>query len=187
MTLDLLRYAVFAVFAAASVIALGSWVIRTRRINPFSAPAQLIRRVSDPVLQPIERWQHRRGGNPQHAPWWLLGGAIVGGIVVISLAEWLAVLLARTAGAARGGPRGIVRLVVDYAGRLVMLAILVRVIGSWLGVFRYNRWMRPAYWLTDWVIEPLRKVVPPLGPIDITPFIAWLIVWFVHGWLMGII
>lgn len=183
---DLLRYGVFAVFVGATLIAVGSWAVRTRLINPFGTPARLMRQISDPILLPIERWQHRRGGNPQAAPWWLLGGAVVGGIVVITLADWLALQFARAAGATRGGPRGLFRLVVYYAGQAVLLAIIIRVIASWLGVFRYNRWMRPVYALTDWVIEPLRKIIPPLGPIDITPIIAWFGIRIVLDWLLRV-
>lgn len=187
MTLELLRYTVFVVFVGATGIALGSWAVRTRRINPFSPVARVIRQISDPVLLPIERWQHRRGGNPQHAPWWLLGFAVVGGIVLITLAEWLLTQAARAAGAARGGPRGLLRLAVYYAGQLVLLAIIVRVVASWLGAFRYNKWMRPVYLLTDWVVEPLRRIIPPIGMIDLSPIIAWFAIRLVLGWLMQVL
>jgi len=48
------------------------------------------------------------------------------------------------------------------------------VIASWFGLFRYSRWIRPAYILTDWIVEPLRRVVPPLGTMDVSPLVAWL-------------
>ncbi|HLZ46338.1 MAG TPA: YggT family protein, partial [Gemmatimonadales bacterium] len=46
------------------------------------------------------------------------------------------------------------------------------VIASWFGQFRYSRWIRPAYFLTDWLVEPLRRIVPPLGGLDLTPLVA---------------
>ncbi|MFQ6045698.1 MAG: YggT family protein [Gemmatimonadales bacterium] len=186
--LDLLRYAGFAVFALAAVIAFGSWAVRTRRINPFSTVGQALRRMSDPVLTPLETWLHRRGGNPQNAGWWLLGISIVGGIVVITFAEWLVVVSARIGGAAARGPRGILRLLVYYAGQVVVIALIARVIGSWFGVGRYNRWMRPAYLLTDWLVEPLRRIVPPFGMIDASPLVAFLLLQFlILPLLLGIL
>ncbi len=176
--LEALRYTVFAVFVAAAAIAFGARAVQTRRINPFGRWARILRGVADPVLRPIERWQLRRGGNPQNAPWWLLGFALVGGILTITLAEWFAVMGARIGGALSGGVRSTLRLLVYYAGRLVILALIVRVIGSWFGVGRYNRWMRPAYRLTDWIVEPLRRVIPPIGFIDVTPIVAWLLIQF---------
>ncbi len=176
--LEALRYTVFAVFVTAAAIALGARAVQLRRINPFGRLARIVRTVGDPCLRPIERWQLRRGGNPQNAPWWLLGFALVGGILAITLAEWFALMAARIGGALSGGVRDTSRLLLYYAGQLVILALVVRVIGSWLGLGRYNRWMRPAYRLTDWIVEPLRRVIPPIGFIDVTPIVAWLLIQF---------
>jgi YggT family protein len=187
LALALLRDAVFVAFLAASFVAFGSWAVRTRAINPFGYLARTIRRLSDPVIDPIERWQLKRGGNPQHAPWWLLGGVVVGGIVLVSGSQWLAGQLERVSYAARVGPRGLLRLVVYYAFRLVILALIVRVIGSWIGLFRYNRWIRWSYVLTDWIVEPLRRVVPPIGMIDITPLVAWFLLVILERIVMGIL
>jgi len=56
-----------------------------------------------------------------------------------------------------------VQLIVDLAYRILFAALIVRVIAAWFGMFRYSRWIRPAYILTDWMVEPIRRVVPPLG------------------------
>lgn len=168
-------------------MAVGSWAVRSRRINPFSGAARLIRNLTDPAIDPIERWQLKRGGNPQHAPWWLLGITVVAGILVITVAQWLAVQLVRTTFAWQTGPRGLLRLAIYYLGQLVLIALIVRVVASWFGLFGYSRGMRPVYFLTEWIVGPLRKIVPPLGMIDITPLIAWLLMQFVLGWLMRVI
>ena len=175
---EALRYAVFVLFAASAGVALGSWAIRTRRLNPFSRSGQFIRRTSDAVLGPIEAWQLKRGGNPQNAPWWLLSGSVVGGIVLITLAEWLAGVLARFGGAVSRGPGGIIRFLLSLVVVLLLIAVFVRVVGSWFGMGRYNRWTRWAYKLTDWIIRPLRQIIPPIGFVDISPFIAWFLLLF---------
>lgn len=185
--MEALRYAVFAAFVASALIALGSWAVRTRRISPFTGLARLIRTLTDPIINPTERWVLRRGGNPQNAPWWLLGAVVVGGIVVITVAQWLVVVGARASFAVQTGPRGLLRLVVYYAGQAVLIALIVRVIGSWLGFFRYSRWMRPFYFLTDWIVEPLRRIIPPLGMFDITPLVAWIVIRIALSALMGVL
>lgn len=183
-SLLLLRYIVFGAFAASLLIGLGSWAVRTRRINPFSGPARLIRSLTDPVVNPMERWLLRQGGNPQHAPWWLVGVVVVGGILLITLAQWLLSQAGQASFWVQRGARGWVRLVVYYGGQLVLLALLVRVVASWLGWGRYNRWIRPAYLLTDWVVEPLRKIIPPLGMFDLSPLVAWLLIGLALRWLL---
>lgn len=170
-----LRFVVLAAFLITLALTVGSWAVTTRRIERFGRAARWIRRLSDPLLQPIERFLVRRGRNPQHAPWWLLGFVIVGGIVALTVAQWLLATAATVVVAAGSGPNGIVRLVVYLCGQAVLLALIVRVVGSWFGVGRYNRWMRPAYTLTDWIVRPLQRFVPPFGIIDITPLVAWLL------------
>lgn len=187
MILEVLRYTVFGVFVGSGAVALASWAVRTRRISPFSTTGQAIRKLTDPVLSPIEIWQLRRGGNPQNAGWWLLGLSLVGGILVITLAEGVIGVLLRMARAAAAGPRQLVRFLLYATGQLVSFALIARVIGSWFGVGRYNRWMRHAYTLTDWIVEPLRRMVPPIGMIDITPFVAWILLQLILGILMGVV
>ncbi len=184
---ELLRFAVFAVFVLTAAVAFGSWAIRTYRIKPSSAFGQAIQKLTDPILAPIETWQLRRGGNPHNAGWWLLGIGLVGGIVGVTVVDWLGMQLVRTAGAASTGPRGILRLFVYYATQLLRLALLIRVAGSWFGAGRYNRWVRWAYTLTDWIVEPLRKIIPPFGMIDFTPLIAWFAILIVRGWLIALL
>jgi YggT family protein len=179
IVVDVLRWMTFAVFAASALAALGSWAVRTRRIAPHSGTGRAIRRLTDPVLHPMERMLIRRGSNPQNAGWWLVGAALVGGIVLISLARWLVLQGLRFGAAGSYGPRAVIALVIYYAGQLVIIALIVRVIGSWFGIGRFNRWMRPAYFLTDWIVQPLRKVIPPIGMIDITPIVAWALIQFV--------
>jgi len=48
---------------------------------------------------------------------------------------------------------------VGIAASLLMLSIMIRVIGSWLGAGRYRRGMKPFYFLTDWIVEPIRRRV----------------------------
>ncbi len=184
---DLLRFSVFGVVLFSAAVALGDWALRTRRINPFGRAARIVRRVTDPVLSPFETWLLRRGGNPQNAGWWLLGVGIVGGILLLSATQWLVVQAARASSQTVQGPRGLARLMVYYASQLILLALIARVIGSWFGVGRYNRWMRPAYVLTDWLVRPLRRVVPPIGMVDITPIVAWFLLLVVRSWILSVL
>jgi len=175
LILELVRGLAFGVVVICTFVAFGSWAVLTRRINPFSSTGQTIRRLTDPILRPVEYWLRKRGGNPRNAAWWILGGSVLGGILLITLTEWAIAQAARISMAGAAGPRGVLRLVVYYAGQVVIIALIARVIGSWFGVGRFNRWMKPAYLLTDWIVEPLRKIVPPIGMIDITPLVAWFL------------
>jgi YggT family protein len=173
----LIRYIVFGVFVAAAVLAFVSWLMRTRKISPFSAVGRGVRQVTDPFLRLIERQVVRRGGNPAQAGWWLVIAVAILGVLVVSLAQWVAQSWDDLTSAARVGRRATLLLAVGVAYDVLFFAILVRVIASWLGAFRYSRWMRPVYWLTDWIIEPIRRLLPAMGPFDFSPLVALLLLW----------
>src|SRR5919109_2838971 len=132
----------------ACVVALTAWAVRTRRLSPFGAWPRLMRKLGDPVLRPVERRVIQAGGSPQDAPLWLIGVVIVGGLVVLSLTQWLIGAVVRFSYLADAGPRAWLRVLVSGAFSLVMAALFIRVIASWFGVGPYRRWIRPFYWLT---------------------------------------
>jgi YggT family protein len=80
-----------------------------------------------------------------------------------------------------------VATLVSFMFTVLMTAILIRVIGSWLGIGPYNRWMRPVYVLTNWLVDPIRRILPPLGMIDFSPMVAWLVLYVVRGFVMGLL
>lgn len=181
------RILVIAALAYACVVALTHWATRTRRINPFGAWARFIRKLSDPVLLPLERRIIRFGGSPQNAPLWLLGVVIGTGLLLLSLTSWLIGTAAGIMVLAQGGARVWARVLVDAVFTLLMAAIFIRVIGSWIGIGPYNRWMRPMYVLTNWLIDPIRRILPPMGMIDFSPMVAWLVLLVVRGFVRGML
>lgn len=181
------RYAVIGIFALGAGAALGSWLVRTRRVSPFSGLGRLLRSATDPVMRPVETRVVRLGGNPVNAGWWLVVGLAVAGVVVLSLLGWVLVTAQTTYWAFTGGPREIARLVVQAVYRVLILAIIVRVIGSWIGMFAYSKWTRPAYVLTDWLVNPIRRVLPPFGMFDLSPLLAWMVLWLLKTFVLMVL
>lgn len=181
------RVFVVAALVYATIVALTHWAVRRRRIAPFGAWPRLVRRVSDPVLLPLERRVIRFGGSPQDAPLWLLGIVIVGGLILLSLVNWLLGLVGTVGALAYASPRDWIRILVSWAFSLVMLAIFIRVIASWFGVSEFRRWMRPLVLLSDWIIRPIRRVLPQTGMIDFSPMVAWLVLWVARGFVLGVL
>ena len=171
------RGLVVAVFAYAVVVAATHWAVRSRRLNPFGGWARFVRRISEPVLRPLERRILRAGGSPPDAPLWLLGIALVGGLVLISLMRWAIGFTYELGALAQAGPRDWLIAAVSWVFRILMIALLVRVIGSWFSVSPYAKWMRPFIMLTEWLLEPLRRLLPPFGPLDLSPMVAYLLLW----------
>lgn len=187
MILNLLRYTVFVVFCVACLVALASWLVRTKRVSPFGPLGRTLRNLSERVLRPVEVKVVQLGGRPGSAGWWLVISTAVLGVLLITLAQWFITAFANTESAWRSGPRGVVSLLLITVYRVLVFALIVRVVGSWFGAFRYSWWAGPAYRLTDWIVEPLRRVLPPFGPFDWTPLAAWLVLWVVHALLQRLL
>jgi YggT family protein len=175
------RYVVVAALAYAAIVALTHWAVRRRTIGPFGAWPRFVRRISDPILLRLERRVIRLGGSPQDAPLWLLGGVIVVGLILVSLVRWLVGMAFGMATLAGAGPRAWLQVAIGALFSLLMAAILVRVLASWFGISPYSRWMRPVMVLTDWLIDPIRRLMPPVGMIDLSPMVAWLLLWIARG------
>ena len=187
-TLDIaVRSIVLLALAFAATVALTHWAVRSRRIDPFGTWPRLVRRISDPILLPLERRVIRAGGSPQNAPLWLLGLVIGCGLLLLSLTQWLIGTAAGLVLLAHGGPRVWLRVLVSAAFTILMAAILIRVIGSWLGIGEYRKWMRPVYALTNWLIDPIRRILPPVGIFDFSPMVAWLVLYVVRGFVLGLL
>jgi len=181
------RVAVVVALAYASIVALTHWAVRRRKIGPFGAWPRLVRRLSDPVLLPLERRVIRFGGSPQDAPLWLLGIVILGGLILLSLTNWLLGMVGSLGAMANASPRDWIRILVGWAFSIVMAAIFIRVIASWFGVSEYRSWMRPLVFLSDWIIQPIRRLLPPAGMIDFSPMVAWLVLWVARGFVLGML
>lgn len=175
-----------ALGAVLAVICAVDWLVRTRRLNPFGGVARFFRQSVEPLMAPVERQIVRAGGVPTSAPWWALGAAVVGGIVFLSLFDFVRSQVAGFYYASQTGSRGVLRILISWTFEIVRLALIVRVISSWVRVSPYSRWVRWAYTLSEPILRPLRQIVPTLGMIDITPIIAYLLLGLLERFVMGL-
>ena len=66
--------------------------------------------------------------------------------------------------------------------QILWLSLLAQIIISWLGVagvkndfiFRLNN---ALYVITDPFMKPLRRIIPTIGMLDLTPIVAFAILW----------
>ena len=181
------RVLVIAALVYASAVAVTHWAVRSRRITPFGMWPRLMRRASDPVLLPLERRVIRAGGSPQDAPLWLIGIVIAGGLLLLTLVHWLTGFAVTLSVLAESGPRAWARFLVSGLFTVLLIALFVRVISSWFGVSPYRPWMRPVMLLTSWILDPIRRVLPPLGMIDFSPLVAWLLLTVVRNFVLSYI
>lgn len=182
----LLGMAFVAVGAALAIVCLVDWLVRTRRLNPFGSLARFFRESVEPLMAPVERQIVRAGGLPSSAPWWSLAVVVLGGIVFLSLFDFVRGQIAAFHFASQGGSRSVVRMLIQWTFALLRIALIVRVVCSWIRVSPYSRWVRWAFTLSEPILRPLRQIVPTLGMIDITPIVAYLLLSLLESFVVGL-
>ena len=148
-------------------------------LNPFTWTARTIRRLTDGFVIPVRGSLRQLGIDPKFAP-----------LVVIIVVIVLGYFIGRLAGTIGGTISGIVLslqqgAVITAVGFIIygllsiyLILIIARVIFSWAQISYRNRVMRFLINVTEPLLGPLRRRLPPLGWLDISPIVAWIIVWF---------
>jgi YggT family protein len=187
IVLAAVRWIVFGLAALTAIVAVVSWAARTRRINPFNPVARFFRTNIDPLMRPVENRVVRAGGQPANAPWWALVFVVVGGLLLIVFLEFVLGQVMQVYAAASSGGRSMFVLLVSWTFAVLQIALLVRVISSWFGMSPYSPWIRWSFALTEWMLAPLRQIIPLLGMIDITPIVAYFLLRLLERVVIGII
>ncbi|MFM8566441.1 MAG: YggT family protein [Gemmatimonadota bacterium] len=181
-----LRLAVLAVLVAATPVAALAWAVRTRRLSPFSAVGRMVRRLTDPLLDPLVRRFGRFGVRADTAPWWGLLFLLLAGATLIVLLDLIRQVLGDLYLASQGVGDGFLRLIVTWSFELLRLALLVRVIGSWFGWERHPVG-RLAWRMTEWMLGPIRRHLPAFGAVDLSPMVAWFALAIAEQLLRGLL
>jgi YggT family protein len=87
--------------------------------------------------------------------------------------------------------------VADYVAALFIVyfvLIMLRILLSWVQMARpipYNRPLRAVLDFITEVVDPylnlFRRVIPALGPFDLSPIVATLVLFLVEGLVVGLI
>ncbi|MGZ3331092.1 MAG: YggT family protein [Gemmatimonadaceae bacterium] len=178
-----LRIALLSIALVFAAICVLDWAVRTRKISPFNAIARFCRSTVDPIIAPIERSVVRAGGTPAAAPLWALAVIVIGGILLLTLLDAVTLEVVKTIVASGQGAAGIYHLLVSWTFTILKTAIIVRVISSWLPISPYSKWVRWSYQLSEPMLAPLRRFVPVLGGLDITPILAYILLSIIESFL----
>jgi YggT family protein len=76
---------------------------------------------------------------------------------------------------------------IDLFFTLLSLAILARVLLSWVRVSPYHPAVDFVYRITEPILGPLRRAIPPIGMVDISPVIAIILLQIIQQVLVAII
>lgn len=64
-----------------------------------------------------------------------------------------------------------------------LVVILIRVVFSWVSPTPTNPVSRLAWQITEPVLGPIRRLLPPMSGIDLSPLVVWFAVIILLGFL----
>ena len=155
-------------------------------LNFFGWPSVTIRRLTDPLIMPVRRALIGFGVDPKYAP--------LVTILIVILLGWFVVqvtvsILGTIGGVLTGIQQHAIARVIGHLlyGLLALYALLIfiRIVFSWVMVSYSNRVMRFLVNTTEPLLGPLRRTIPPVGMFDISPFVAFLIIWLFQQAVAG--
>jgi YggT family protein len=177
-----LQSAVAAAVLAVIALMLVRLLLNYADLNPFSRPVIFVRRLSDPLVNPVRRSLIQFGFGPNITPLVVILVSILLGWFLLQLAQSI---LGTIAGVVASVAAARLIAVVGYLLHgfldIYMLLITIRIIFSWGNVSYSNRVMRFLFNATEPLLAPMRRIVPPLGVFDISPLVALLILWLLKS------
>jgi YggT family protein len=181
--------AVTAIIVAAIVLIVLRSIFNYLDVNPFSWLAVTLRRSTEPVLAPVRAVLIGFRLDPKVAPFIAVILIIVAGYLVVQVAgsvlNTIAGIIYATSSRQLGAPVAIMGyLLFGFLG-LYTLTIFIRIIFSWVGASYANPLMRSLVRTTEPLLGPLRRTIPTLGMFDISPIVAFLILWLCQAAVAG--
>jgi YggT family protein len=154
-------------------------------LNPFSRPVILVRRLTDPLVNPVRRALAGFNISPNGAPLVTILLTILVGYFALMLAAGVlntaAGVVVSVASRQAGGVVALLGYLLYGLLTIYSLLIFIRIIFSWGRVSHVNRVMRFLARATDPLLLPLRHMIPPIGMFDISPIVAFIIIWLFQG------
>ena len=143
------------------------FLLQWARADFYNPVSQFIVKATQPALKPLRKIIPGIGGLDAAAlvfmiilklvELWLVTGLLglspqIGGLVILSIAELLGLLI-----------------------NVFIFSILIQVIVSWVNPGMYNPVMGLLHSLTEPLLGPARRVIPPISGLDLSPIVVIIV------------
>ena len=181
-----LSWAIQAIIVGVILLMVLRLIADAMDLNPFGWMSRTVRRLTDGLVVPVRGGLRNFGIDPKFAPLVAILLVILLGFFILQL---VGTIFTTIAGVIDSTQRGAIVAVLGFLLygliSIYILLIMIRIIFSWGMVSYTNRVMRFLVDATEPLLGPLRRVIPPLGWIDISPIVAFLILWLFQSAIAG--
>jgi YggT family protein len=157
----------FQLYLAALILRILLEAFRADYYNPV---CQALIKVTDPLVRPLSKLIPR------------VGPVSLAAIVLLYALELVLLLILMAIGGWSMDPSVLLLLALLRLVRMLLVLylvlIIVNVILSWVGQNFRHPIVPLIYQLTEPVLAPIRRVLPPLGGFDLSPLVAIIVIQF---------
>jgi YggT family protein len=181
-----IQWAISAFIIAVIALMVVRLIVDAADLNPFGWMHRTVRRLSDGLVVPVRGALRGFGVDPKFAPLVVILIVILLGFFVLQLVETIAVTIVGVIfSVGTGSFVAVLGFILHGLISIYILLIFIRIIFSWGMVSYTNRVMRFLVDATEPLLGPLRRIIPPLGMMDISPIVAFLILWLFQQAIAG--
>lgn len=77
--------------------------------------------------------------------------------------------------------------IIDNIFFIYMIMLFTRIVSSWFPEFQQTRFMQFIMFYTDPYLNIFRRIIPPLGMIDISPIVAFFVLQIIEAFVKFIV
>ena len=181
-----LSWAIQAIIVGVILLMVLRLIADAMDLNPFGWMSRTIRRLTDGLVVPVRGGLRNFGIDPKFAPLVAILLVILLGFFVLQLVGTIFTTIAGVLDSAqRGAIVAVLGFILYGLISIYILLIIIRIVFSWGMVSYTNRVMRLLVDATEPLLGPLRRIIPPLGWMDISPIVAFLILWLFQAAIAG--
>lgn len=161
-----LEFVISTLFSLYVLVLMLRFLLAIVRADFYNPVSQFLVKATNPILLPLRRLVPS------------VGGIDVASIIAMLVVQILAIALILIL---RGGAFDIQALIFISLAELISLAfkvfiygIIIQALLSWINPGTYNPAVSLLHALTEPVLRPVRRLLPPMGGMDLSPLLAIL-------------
>jgi YggT family protein len=163
-----LVFLVEVIFGLYLLIVLLRFLLQLVKADFYNPISQFIVKATSPALKPLRKVIPGFGG--------IDVASLVLAWIVATLKIFVIQLITAKSGLFLLALLLAIPAIVDLFFNIFLFSILIMVILSWVSPGGYNPAIGLLYSLTDPVMKPFRKMIPPMGGLDLSPMIVMVVI-----------
>ncbi|MCK0744551.1 YggT family protein [Chromohalobacter nigrandesensis] len=154
------------------------FLLQFSRADYYNPVSQAVIKATRPVVAPLQRIFRPRG---RFDPASLVAGLLLKGITIFVLLKLAGIGMPPIQGVLVAALAGVLSAILD----IYFFALIIMIILSWVAPQASHPGAILVHQLVEPIMAPVRKVIPPLGMIDLSPIVVFIAISLIDSLVVG--